>query len=254
MGRLTGKLIVITGGTAGIGRSAALLSAADGAYVVIAGRDWDRGAAVVDEIERAGGKGRFVRCDVQNDSEVKSLAGEAADRSGQIDVWINNAGTEGQVGPLAEVGDDSVDTVLRTNVKGVYSGIRHALPLMPSDGTIVNVASFVGTRVPVPIAIAYGASKAAVVSMTSSTAAAVGEDGPLVVAVCPWVVDTPMVDRLTGGAADDKADFAAGFAPSGSLTSPEDVAQVITGICARELKMEPGAAVLVDAGPTVSEL
>lgn len=254
MGRFEGKTAVITGGTAGIGRSTAKLLAKEGADVVVSGRDRDRGIAVVTEIEAAGGRARFEICDVTKDSEAATLAESAASRSGSIDIWINNAGTEGQVGPIAEVGDEVMASLLATNVKGVYSGLRHSLPLVPKTGTVINVASFVGTCVPVPIAIGYGATKAAVVSMTASVAAAVGEDGPLIVAVCPWVVDTPMVDRLTGGEPLDKAEFAAGFAPSGELTSPDEVGEAMVGICSGEVDVAHGGAVLVDEGPEISPL
>jgi NAD(P)-dependent dehydrogenase (short-subunit alcohol dehydrogenase family) len=255
MRRFHEQIAAITGGASGIGFATARALVAEGADVVLAGRDAGRGEQAVAEIERSGGRARFVRTDVADDGQVAALAQQAAQERGRIDIWFNNAGAEGRIGPLTEFDDATVTMLLDTNVKGVYSGMRYALEHMTGGGVIVNNASFVGTKVPVPIAVAYGATKAAVVSMTRAVAAGLGEDGVCVFAVCPWIVDTPMVDRLTGGGApEDKASCAQAFAPSGRLTPPEEIAGVVLGLCNGSDTARSGDALLVDAGPTITAL
>lgn len=185
---------------------------------------------------------------------MAALAATAAGNGG-IDFWFNNAGIEGIAGPIEIVGDDIVQELLAVNIKGVYSGIRHAASRVSRGGVIVNNASFVGTKAAVPIAVAYGATKAAVVSMTRSAAVALGEQGISVFGICPFIVDTPMVDRLTGGAGQDaKAQFAAMFAPSGKLTRPEDVGTVVADLASGTGGYRTGTVLLIDAGPTVEIL
>lgn len=189
-----------------------------------------------------------------DDQQVAELARTAA-AGGGIDIWFNNAGIEGAAGPLEAVGDDIVTELLAINQKGVYSGMRHAAAHMSSGGLIVNNASFVGVTAPVPIAVAYGGTKAAVVSMTRSAAIALGERGISVYGICPVIVDTPMVDRLTGGAGPEaRAGFAADFAPSGRLTQPEEVAKVVMDVVSGEAGYPSGTVLLVDAGPSVETL
>jgi NAD(P)-dependent dehydrogenase (short-subunit alcohol dehydrogenase family) len=169
--------------------------------------------------------------------------------AGSIDFLFNNAGVEGAIGPLGDYPVEDVDALLATNVKGVFLLLKHVLPGMQARnaGVVVNTASFVGSIVPLPDGMAYGATKAAVLSMTRAAAAGVGSSAVRVFAVCPWITDTPMIDRLTGHQAEAKRQFA-GVNPSGVIASPEDVAAVVTRLFAGGLDLENGGALLVDAG------
>jgi NAD(P)-dependent dehydrogenase (short-subunit alcohol dehydrogenase family) len=221
---------------------------------VIAGRDAQRGEQIAELLRSEKGDVSFVRTDVARDEDVAALAATAAG-GGTIDFWFNNAGVEGVAGPLEVVDDDVVRELLNVNVKGVYSGIRHAVRHMTAGGVIVNNASFVGTTAAVPIAIAYGGTKAAVVSMTRSAAVALDEQGISVFAICPFIVDTPMADRLTGGAGPEaRAGFAAQLAPSGKLTAPEDVAEVVMTFASDAKTYPTGTVLMVDSGPTIEIL
>jgi NAD(P)-dependent dehydrogenase (short-subunit alcohol dehydrogenase family) len=255
MNRFKGQTAVVTGGATGIGFATARSFAIEGANVVIAGRDEERGTAAVAAIKGIGANVRFVRTDVADDVQVEALARCAAGDEGRIDVWFNNAGTEGTLGELEDVDDTVATEVIDINFKGVYSGMRHAARYMASGGTIINNASFVGTAMPVPIAIAYGGTKAAVVSMTEAAAEGLAERNIDVFAVCPYIVDTPMVDRITGGEGlEARAEFAAGFAPSGQLTRPEEVADLVIDLCDGTNPAESGEALLIDANNTITML
>jgi NAD(P)-dependent dehydrogenase (short-subunit alcohol dehydrogenase family) len=239
-----------------MGLASARALAEAGACVVTAGRNAERGRRAADQIEATGGSVRFVQTDVRDDAAVATLARRAVEEFGSLDIWLNNAGTEGPPGPPLGFEDEAVRALLETNLKGVYSGIRHAAATMGEDGgVIVNTASFIGTRVNPPPAIVYGATKAGVVAMTASAAPLLAGANIDLYAICPCIVDTPMVDRLTGGAGEEaRGEFAGAFAPSGRLTPPEDVARFIVDLCAGTTDFKSGDAILVDAGPTVEPL
>jgi len=253
MTHLSGRTAVVTGGTSGIGAAIAHRLAAAGARVVISGRDAERGAAVVQAISDAGGEALFLTADVTRDADVAELARVAASE-GPLDFWFSNAGAEGPIGPMETWTPEALREVVDANLTSVLSGLHHASTHMRRGGVIVNTASFVGTVLPVPIAVPYAAAKAGVVAAGRSAAPLLAEAGIDVFTLCPWVIDTPMVDRLTGGAPDDKAGFAAGFAPSGRLTPVDDVAQAAVDLVTEQPRRASGEAILVDAGPTVTVL
>jgi NAD(P)-dependent dehydrogenase (short-subunit alcohol dehydrogenase family) len=246
---MQGRSAIVTGGSTGIGYAVAAALAEAGAAVTLAGRDRTRGEAAASTLARGGGRVRFAAVDVRDESSVQRLIDAATSPSGAIDFLFNNAGVEGALAPLATYPADSVDELLATNVKGVFLCLKHVLPRMlaRNAGVIVNTASFVGTVVPFPDGMAYGASKAAVLSLTRTAAAAAGSHAVRVFAICPWITDTPMVDRLTGHQAEGKRQFAA-VNPSGTIASPQDVASVVMRLFAGDTDLENGGALLVDAG------
>jgi NAD(P)-dependent dehydrogenase (short-subunit alcohol dehydrogenase family) len=246
---LTGRVAVVTGGATGIGRAVAAQLAIRGASVVIAGRNQPRGEAVAEALARTGCDVRFSRADVRHEAEVDTLMSRTASIYGGIDYLFNNAGVEGVKGPIASQTEETVDELLAINLKGAFLCMKHAAPRMAErgGGVVVNTASFVGTIVPFPTAVLYGATKAAVLSMTQSVAAAFVDDQVRVYAVCPWITDTPMMDRLTGFKTDAKLRFGM-MNPSGVLATPEDVAHVVVSLFTDAKGLDSGDAVLVDSG------
>jgi NAD(P)-dependent dehydrogenase (short-subunit alcohol dehydrogenase family) len=253
MGTLDDRVAVVTGGATGIGLATARRLAAEGATVVIACRDAARGEAAAEAIRASGGQAAFIATDVTDDSQVAVLAKRAAGEHEVIDIWFNNAGVEGGLGPLGSFDDLTVRQLLDTNIKGVYSGMRHAAEHMRAGAMIINNASFVGTVVPAPVAVAYGGTKAAVVSMTRAAAAGLADQGIDVLAIAPWIIDTPMIDRLTGGQGlAARQVFAAQFNPSGKLVPAEHVAEVVARLADRTWPHHSGDVLLIDAGPSVT--
>lgn len=244
------KVAIITGGTTGIGKEVASKLARLDITVVLAGRNSERGDAVVADLLSTGAQALFVQTDVSKEQEVKNLVTQTMHSFGRIDYLFNNAGTEGVLGPLELNTEEVIDEVLAANVKGVLFCIKHAMPVMAEHGkgVIVNTASFVGTTMPLPVAVAYGASKAAVLSITQSIAIAGAEQNIQVFAVCPWVTDTPMVDRLTGHQADAKASFGSSINPSGKIATTADIAGAVVSLFTEQPELKSGEAVLVDNG------
>jgi NAD(P)-dependent dehydrogenase (short-subunit alcohol dehydrogenase family) len=240
---------LVTGGTTGIGYAVAEMLGDRGVSVIVAGRDRQRGEAAAARLGGRPGKVRFVAADVRDERSVRELVEETERSCGPIDFLFNNAGIEGALAPMDGYPVESLDDLLATNVKGVFLCLKHVLPRMLSRdaGVIVNTSSFVGTVVPFPDGMAYGATKAAVLSLTRTSAAAAGQRNVKVFAVCPWITDTPMVDRLTGHQAEGKRQFAA-VNPSGVIAEPADVAAVVLRLFSGEQGLENGGALLVDAG------
>jgi len=156
---------------------------------------------------------------------------------------------------LADYPLESVDEILAINVKGAFLCLKHVLPGMQArrSGVVVNTASFVGTVVPFPDGALYGASKAAVISLTQSAAVASAEHNVRVFAVCPWITDTPMIDRLTGHQLEAKRQFGA-INPSGAIVTPPEVAAVVVRLFSGDEALDNGGAILVDSGGTIQRV
>ncbi len=252
---LTGKVAVITGGATGIGKAVATRLAAAGVKVLIAGRDHVRGKTSAYDLEKQGYAVKFLRTDVRIENAISGLFDQAFDLYGGLDFLFNNAGIEGVLGPISENSEEIVEDVLSINIKGVFLCMKQVLPLFVKQGggIIINTSSFVGTVLPFPDAVLLGATQAGVISMTQSVAAGFASENVRVFAVCPWLTDTPMVDRLTHHQAAAKSRLA-GMNPSGRAATPEDVANVVLAMFAGDPSFHSGDAVLVDHGGATSKI
>ena len=240
----TGRVAIVTGGTSGIGLAVARAFVSAGGTAVVAGRTVARGEEAAATVGALTGRAVYVRADVSRSVDVERLFQSAIGGFGGVDFLFNNAGVEG-----ADDRDDALDELVGTNIKGVLLCLRYALERFTAQGSgiVVNTASFAGTTLPLPRALAYGSTKAAVLSITRSAAASLTGRGVSVFAVCPWITDTPMVDRLARHDPAMKARIAA-LNPSGRIVQPREVASVVLAMFAGTLGLESGEAVLVDSG------
>lgn len=248
MGKLDGKVAVITGAASGIGRATAELFAAEGAKVVLA--DWDepRGVAVVEEIQKGGGEATFVKTDVSSPEDVQSLVKAAVDTYGRLDVIFNNAGVEGEPAPTADCTLENWERVININLKGVFLGMKYAIPEMLKNGggAIINNASVAGL-VGFQGMAAYCASKGGVVQLTKTAALEYARQNIRVNVICPGVIQTPMVERLTSGNEELRKALEA-MEPVGRFGRPEEVAQLALFLASDDSGFCTGAPFLVDGG------
>src|SRR5690348_15328203 len=253
----TGKVALITGGANGIGRATALGFAKGGAKVVLVDRDAAAGEATAGVIRQQGGEARFVTADVTKSAEVRDYVRVALDAYGTIDCFFNNAGIEGKWAHTAEYDEEMFDAVIGVNVKGVFLGLRHVLPVMLQQkrGAIVNTASVAGL-VATPGMPAYVASKHAVIGLTKTAAGEVARQGVRVNAVCPGPVDTRMIHSLERML--DPSDPAAvgrryqAAQPTGRYTTAEEIANTVLFLCSDLASNTTGAQYVVDGGRTAT--
>jgi NAD(P)-dependent dehydrogenase (short-subunit alcohol dehydrogenase family) len=238
---LEGKVALITGATSGIGEAAALQLAAQGATVIVHGRDATRGAAVVAEIENGGSSARFVRADLSESSEALRLAQEAGD----VDILVNNAG-QPWFGPTEELDADTLDQLFATNVQAPYLLVTVLAPKMVArgSGVIVNIASRAGTRGR-PDAAAYGATKAALTSFARSWAAEYGPAGIRVNAISPGPI-------YTNAATREQFDAWGKTTPLGRAGEPREIAEAIGFLASPRASYITGTNIAVDGGSTAA--
>lgn len=246
---LEGKVAIVTGGAAGIGRAAALAFAGSGAHVAIADLKQDRGEELARRIEEDGGRAVFVRCDVTRSADVDRLIATTIAAFGKLDCAFNNAGIEGETAATADCSEANFDRTIAVNLKGVWLCMaREVRQMLAQDtgGAIVNMSSVAGVA-GFPQLPAYVASKHGVVGLTRTAALEYAADGIRVNAVCPGVIHTEMIDRVTGlDPAVEKQ--LAESAPIGRMGSPEEIAAAAVWLCSGGASFVTGHAMAIDGG------
>jgi NAD(P)-dependent dehydrogenase (short-subunit alcohol dehydrogenase family) len=248
MGELSGKVAVITGAASGIGKAAAELFAREGAVVLAADISDAAGMAVADAITASGGVCSYVHADTGREADIEAMIHLALARYGRLDALFNNAGIEGSQAATADADVDNWDRVINVNLKGVFLGMKHGIKAMlqSGGGTIVNNASVAGL-VGFPGIPAYCAAKGGVVQLTRTASIEYATQGVRVNCLCPGVIDTPMVERFTGGEAAATAAMTA-MEPVGRLGRPEEVAELALYLCSDRSSFITGAIIPVDGG------
>ncbi|MDT7761060.1 MAG: hypothetical protein QOC63_480 [Mycobacterium sp.] len=234
---LDGKVALVTGATSGIGKAAAIQLAGQGATLIVHGRDADRGAAVVTEIENRGGSARFIGADLGEPAQALELARQA----GNVDILVNNAGFA-WFGPSAKLDAKTLDQLFAANVEAPYLLVSVLAPKMAArgDGVIINIASRAGT-VGQPNTAAYGATKAALASFARSWAAEYGPAGIRVNAISPGPVYTNAAER-------EVFDSLGETTALGRAGQPQEVADVIGFLASPRASYITGTNVAVDGG------
>ncbi|HEX4584555.1 MAG TPA: glucose 1-dehydrogenase [Burkholderiaceae bacterium] len=242
-------VVLITGALTGIGRATAMAFAKEGAKLVVSGRNAEAGAALSRELRALDVQAEFIRADVRYEAEVRDLVEKTVARFGRLDVAVNNAGTEGQGGPITEQTADNYEATFQTNVLGTLLALKHEMRVMlgQGSGAIVNLSSVAG-HIGFPGASVYVASKHAVEGLTKSAALEGAATGVRVNAVAPGPVATAMLDRFTGGA-EGKAGFLATI-PAKRAATPEEIAQTIIFLASDKARFLTGQTVDVDGGYT----
>ncbi len=253
----TGKVALVTGAGNGIGRASSLGFAKRGARLVLVDRDAAAGEATAGIIRQQGGQAIFVAADVTKSADVQAYVKAALDAYGAIDCFHNNAGIEGAVANTAEYDEAMFDAVMGVNVKGVFLGLRHVLPVMLNQkrGAVVNTASVAGL-VGSPGMPAYVASKHAVIGLTKVAAGEVARSGVRVNAVCPGPIDTRMIHSLESMMSPaDPASAGQRYQssiPIGRYGTAEEVANVVLFLCSDLAGNVTGAQYVVDGGRTAT--
>lgn len=248
-GRLQDKVIIVTGGSTGIGRAAALRCAADGAVVVVADVNTVEAPATVEAIRSAGGTAQFVRTDVTRAEDVKALVATTVAAHGRLDGAFNNAGIEGDFTNILKMSEESFDRTIAVNLKGVWLCVKAQIEqfiAQGSGGAIVSTASvagLVGTRG----ASAYCASKHGVVGLTKAVALEYARKRIRVNAVCPGIIRTPMLDRLMAESSLAEQALVA-QEPVDRLGEPREIADAVAWLLSDESSFVTGIAMPVDGG------
>ena len=249
MGRLSGKVALITGAASGLGRVGAELFASEGASVVIA--DITDGDDAVEAIANAGGEATFARCDVTDEASIEAAVAHAVETFGGLHVLYNNAGVmlSDDDGPV-NTPIETYQTTMDINVKGALLGCRYAIPAMLASGggSIVNVASFVAHMGAATPQVAYTASKGAVLAMTREIAVIYARQGIRVNALCPGPIMTPMLAKFLSD--DDKRSRRLVHIPMGRFGEPIEIANGALFLASDESSWMTGQSLIIDGGIT----
>jgi NAD(P)-dependent dehydrogenase (short-subunit alcohol dehydrogenase family) len=253
VGRLDGKVALITGAASGIGKVAAALFGAEGASVIVADVTDEAGEATVREIEDSGGRAAYVHADVANASSVGEMTRFVVERFGGLHVLYNNAGIfPADDGSVTETPEATWDRVMSINLKGVFLGCKYGIPAMldSGGGSIINVASFVALMGAAAPQIAYTASKGGVLSMTREIAVEFARKNIRANALCPGPIQTPLLAELMSDPARRERRLA--HIPIGRLGQPHEIANAALFLASDESSLITGSTFVVDGGITAA--
>lgn len=242
-----GKVALVTGAASGIGRATAIAFADAGARVVVADVGVEGGEETVRLIQQAGGEGFFVKTDVSQPDEVRAMVASTISHYGRLDCAFNNAGIEGESAPTGACTEENWNRTIGINLTGAWLCMKAEIPrMLASGGSIVNCSSIAGL-VGFAGSPAYVASKHGLIGLTKTAALDYATAGIRVNAVCPGVIDTPMIDRFTHGEAAAEAALTA-MEPVGRIGRPEEIAGAVLWLCSEAASFVTGVALPVDGG------
>ena len=251
-GWFAGKVALVTGGASGIGRATALAFAREGAKTVVSDIDADGGHETVHMIEDSGGEATFVPADVTMSHEVEALVDRAVGAYGRLDCAFNNAGLERELtNPGGRFDEETFQSVIDANLKGVWLCMKHEIVQMVEQGSgaIVNTSSVAGL-VGIPDQPIYVASKHAVSGLTKSAAVEYAGRGIRINAVCPGLVNTPLMERIYASNPDLKSE-ADSWQPIGRIAQPEEIAEAVIWLCSDKASFVVGHMLTIDGGLVV---
>jgi NAD(P)-dependent dehydrogenase (short-subunit alcohol dehydrogenase family) len=243
------KTALVTGASFGIGRATAVAFAKRGCKVVVV--DWKKDNETMDIISNMKGEAIFVHCDVSDEAAMQKLIETTVKQYGTLDYAVNNAGIEGSQKSCQDITMEEWDRIQNVNLKGVWLGMKYQIPQMlrQGKGAIVNVASIAGL-IGFPNFSHYVASKHAVVGLTKSVALENSKTGIRINAICPGVIQTPMIDRALGDNEEVRETYRKAI-PMSRFGTPDEIAETIIFLCSDAASYITGQAIAADGGWTV---
>lgn len=242
------KITLVTGASSGIGRATALAFAREGSSVILADKLTEEGVHLKHEIENLGVQCLFIKCDVADEADIKNVINKTIETFGRIDCAFNNAGIEGEQAKTADCTDENWSRIMDVNLKGIWLCMKYEIPhmLKQGNGVIVNCASIAGL-VGFAGLPAYVASKHGVIGLTKTAALEYAKSNIRINAVCPGVIQTPMIDRLIHNDEKTKKQLVQGE-PMGRMGKPEEIAAAVIWLCSDAASFVTGHSMAVDGG------
>jgi NAD(P)-dependent dehydrogenase (short-subunit alcohol dehydrogenase family) len=250
MNTFAGKIVLVTGGSSGIGRAAAIKFGERGAKLVMASRREKEGQETVEMIKKAGGEAMFVQTDVRIAAQVENMVNQTVKKYGRLDIAFNNAGVGGIFARLIRMTEETFDELADTNFKGIWLSMKYEIPVMlgQGGGVIINNASIAGVSTAERLSV-YSASKHATVALSNAAAREYGRDNIRIVSICPGWIKTHMTEDLRSR--KDANTIMLDNIPLGRLGEPEEVAEMVIWLASDAASYVNGGAFIISGGMNV---